>query len=259
MGALARILDVAPPRGQVARMTRDVEEMAERLAAEEHTRARFIGKVSHELRTPLTVIRGYAYTLQRQESDTGKLAKLDVITAECERLGYLVEDLLELSRARAGELRVTAEVLVLEECVDGLVEALRPVADQRSVRLETCWDCPSVLVQGDHNRIRQIFANLLTNAIKYAPSGTPVRISGVLEDDQVAVSVEDAGRGIPESDLPYVFDEFFQASGGEPGAGLGLSIARELVLAHGGAIDVRSGDGRGTCFTVTLPICPELS
>jgi signal transduction histidine kinase len=259
MGALARILDVAPPRGQVARMARDVEEMAERLAAEEHTRARFIGKVSHELRTPLTVIRGYAYTLQRQESDAGKLAKLDVITAECERLGYLVEDLLELSRARAGELRVAAEKLALRDCVDGLVEALRPAADQRNVRLETRWECPQVLVEGDHNRIRQIFANLLTNAIKYAPPGTSVRLSGVREGDHVAVSVEDAGRGIPEADLPYVFDEFFQASGGEPGAGLGLSIARELVLAHGGEIGVRSADGHGTCFTVTLPVCPGRS
>jgi signal transduction histidine kinase len=257
MGALARILEVGPPRGQVARMTRDVEEMAERLATEEHSRARFIGKVSHELRTPLTVIRGYAYTLQRQESDAGKLAKLDVITAECERLGYLVEDLLELSRARAGELRVAAEALVLQECVDGVVDALRPVAAQRDVRLATSWDCPFLRVQGDPNRIRQIFANLLTNAIKYAPPGTPVRVSGALEGDQVAVSVEDTGRGIPEADLPYVFDEFFQASGGEPGAGLGLSIARELVLAHGGEIGVRSGDGRGTCFTVTLPICRE--
>jgi signal transduction histidine kinase len=257
MGALARILDVAPPRAQVARMTRDVEELAERLAAEEHTRARFIGKVSHELRTPLTVIRGYAYTLQRQESDAGKLAKLDVITAECERLGYLVEDLLELSRARAGELRVEAEALSMEECVAGVVEALRPVADQRRVRLQTHWECPGARVIGDRNRIRQIFANLLTNAIKYAPAGTPVGVSGVIDGDQVVVSVEDAGRGIPEPDLPYVFDEFFQAAGGEPGAGLGLSIARELVVAHGGQIGVRSTSGSGTCFTVRLPVCAE--
>jgi signal transduction histidine kinase len=257
MGALARILDVAPPRGHASRMARDVEEMAERLAAEEHTRARFIGKVSHELRTPLTVIRGYAYTLQRQESDANKLAKLDVITAECERLGYLVEDLLELSRARAGELRVEAEALAMQECVAGVVEALRPVAEQRGVRLETHWDCPGAHVMGDRNRISQIFANLLTNAIKYAPVGTPVGVTGMVDGDRVVVSVKDTGRGIPEADLPYVFDEFFQAAGGEPGAGLGLSIARELVLAHGGEIGVHSSSGHGTCFTVRLPAGAE--
>ena len=111
-----------------------VNGMAARLAREGHARASFIGKVSHELRTPLTVIRGYTYTLQRAEDDPAKTAKLDVITGECERLAYLIEDLLELSRARTGELRIASEAFALRDCVAEVSERLEPVAGQRDVR-----------------------------------------------------------------------------------------------------------------------------
>ena len=110
--------------------------MAEELALEGHARARFIGRVSHELRTPITVIKGYVYTLGRTQTDSDLLAKLDVINGECERLAYLVEDLLELSRSRSGELRVGSEVFLLRDCLDEVVERLQTVADQRRIQLE---------------------------------------------------------------------------------------------------------------------------
>ena len=143
-----------------------VEELARLLAREERARAEFIGKVSHELRTPLTVIKGYVYTLHRSECDPGKAAKLDVIDGECERLGYLIEDLLELSRARAGELRVNAEVFPLETCVSEVAERLQTVAEQGGVRVRLDWACNGGLVRGDQNRVRQIFANLISNALR---------------------------------------------------------------------------------------------
>jgi signal transduction histidine kinase len=256
MRPLARALERSlGARSEHERMARHVEEMAERLAREEHTRARFIGKVSHELRTPLTVIKGYVYTLQRSESDPKKLAKLDVINGECERLAYLVEDLLELSRSRAGELRVTPETFALRACVDEVVERLRTVAVQRGVEVEVTWDAEGDMIRGDRNRVRQIFANLLTNGIRYAPPQSTVTVHGERVGAELAVSVDDRGRGIAESDLPYIFDEFFQGAGrSEPGAGLGLAIARELAEAHGGRIDVRSVLGGGTSFTVRLPV-----
>ena len=235
------------------RLRASVEDLSAQLAREERARAEFIGKVSHELRTPLTVIKGYVYTLHRSESDPSKAAKLDVIDGECERLGYLIEDLLELSRARAGELRVQAEVFPLERCVREVAERLQTVADRGGVHVRLRWECNGGLVRGDQNRVRQIFANLITNGIKYAPPGTDVTVRGARSDGELEVSVEDAGRGIPAADLPFIFDEFFQSDRAEPGAGLGLAIARELTEAHGGSIDVESAVGGGTRFTVRLP------
>ena len=176
-----------------------------------------------------------------------------MIDGECERLGYLIEDLLELSRARAGELRVHAEVFPLERCVSEVAERLQTVAERGGVRVRLDWSCNGGLVRGDQNRVRQIFANLITNGIKYAPPGTDVTVRGTQAGDALQVDVEDGGRGIAEADLPFIFDEFFQADRPEPGAGLGLAIARELTEAHGGSIDVRSAVGSGTRFTVTLP------
>jgi two-component system, OmpR family, sensor histidine kinase BaeS len=259
MGQLTRALERSiPGRLDRERMSRRVEEMAERLAQEEHTRARFISKVSHELRTPLTVIKGYVYTLQRAEQDPAKLARLDVINGECERLAYLVEDLLELSRARAGELRVASEAFPLRACVEEVVESLRTVAEQRQIEVELEWRADGELVMGDRNRVRQVFANLLTNGLKYAPAESQVTVRGELDGAELAVSVEDRGRGIAANDLPHVFDEFFQGSDRPaPGAGLGLAIARELTEAHGGSIGVRSALGEGSCFTVRLPVWSE--
>jgi signal transduction histidine kinase len=254
MGSIARVLELGG-RGERERMAARVERMAERLAEEEHARARFIGKVSHELRTPLTVIKGYVFTLRRGEHDPARLAKLDVIDAECERLAYLVEDLLELSRSRAGELRLSHDAFALRGCVEEVVERLRTVAEQRNVAVDMTWEADGELIRGDRNRVRQIFANLLTNGIRYAPPNSAVTVSAHREGDQLAVCVDDHGRGIAESDLPHIFDEFYQAAGrAEPGAGLGLAIARELTDAHGGRIEVQSVLNAGTRFTVRLPV-----
>ena len=229
-------------------------DLAGRLAFEEQARAAFIGKVSHELRTPLTVIKGYVYTLQRGEADSAKAAKLQVIDGECERLSYMIESLLELSRVRSGRVRVCDTSFPLRACVEEVAERLRAVAAHRDVGIDVSWDCPDVAVSGDENRLRQVFANLIGNAIKYAPPGTDVVVAGEATAGSVTVCVEDRGRGIAEADLPFIFDEFFQApERSEPGAGLGLAIARELTEAHGGRLDVSSRVGEGARFTVTLP------
>ena len=135
-----------------------------------------------------------------------------------------------------------------------MAERLRAVARHRDVGVGVEWSGDDATVSGDENRVRQVFANLIGNGIKYAPPGTDVTVTADSGDAAVAVSVEDRGRGIAEADLPFIFDEFFQApERSEPGAGLGLAIARELTEAHGGRIDVSSRVGEGTRFTVTLP------
>jgi two-component system sensor histidine kinase BaeS len=250
---------VRMPAPELEPLAERVAELSGRLAREEHSRASFIGRVSHELRTPITVIKGYAYTLQRAQPDGAAAAKLDVINGECERLAYLVEDLLELSRAQAGELRISSQLFPLRECVHEVADRLRPVARDRDVGIEVDWACDGARVMGDENRVRQIFANLLTNGIKYAPAGTHVTVLGEQDGSQLVVSVADCGRGIAERDLPHIFEEFFQAPDrSEPGAGLGLAIARELTEAHGGSIAVESRLGEGTTFCVRLPAWTEV-
>jgi signal transduction histidine kinase len=140
-----------------------MEDLAGRLAYEERARAAFIGKVSHELRTPLTVIKGYVYTLQRGEGDLARAAKLHVIDAECERLSYMIESLLELSRVRAGHVRVCETPFALRPCVEEVAERLEAVANHRGTAIRVAWSCPDAVVSGDENRVRQVFANLIGN------------------------------------------------------------------------------------------------
>jgi signal transduction histidine kinase len=240
--------------GDVERLARDARDLGARLARERDARAHLIGKVSHELRTPVTVIKGFAYTLRRTERDPARAAKLDIVDGECEHLAYLIEGLLEVSRAQADELRLADGEFPLRDCVERVVERLRTVAEQRGVAIDLRWSGNGAAVRGDENRVRQIFANLLTNGIKYAPPGTSVSVSGDTSGRELAVTVADCGRGIADADLPRIFDEFYQAPDrSEPGAGLGLAIARELAIAHGGRIDVASAEGAGARFTVVLP------
>ena len=198
-----------------------VNGLAARLAREGHSRANFIGKVSHELRTPLTVIKGYVYALRRVEDDPARAAKLDIINGECERLAYLVEDLLELSRAQAGELRVSAELFSLRDCVEEMTQRLaaaRPSSATSSYRPAVAGR-NGALVMGDENRVRQILRTWSPTA-----SSTPRRARrsasrATAPATSCEVSVSDSGRGIASAAVPHIFDEFYQAPGGaEPGA-----------------------------------------
>ena len=204
--------------------------------------------MSHELRTPLTVIKGYVYTLQRAEADSAKAAKLDVIDGECERLSYMIESLLELSRVRAGHARVCTAMFPLAAVRGGGRRA--PAgrrASPRCGRRASSGRATTRPSSGDENRVRQVFANLIGNGIKYAPPGTDVTVTAASGRRHASPSRSRiAGRGIAEADLPFIFDEFFQApERSEPGAGLGLAIARELTEAHGGRSTSRAGSERG--------------
>ena len=220
---------------EIDRLEARLAAMAEELALEGHARARFIGRVSHELRTPITVIKGYVYTLGRTHTEPELLAKLEVINGECERLAYLVEDLLELSRSRSGALRVGSEVFLLQDCLDDVVERLQTVADHRRVHLDMHWGCEGMLVRGDQNRVRQIFANLLTNG-STAPRYTPSRYRRDLRRE-VAVAVEDRGRGIAEHDLPRVFESFSRYRPLRTGRRPGTRSRPRPRGAHGGTIE----------------------
>ena len=232
-----------------------------RADAESANRAKddFLSTVSHELRTPLNAMLGWASLLRSGTLDQARRARaIEAIFNNASRQARLIEDLLDVSRIVAGRASLDKEELALVDCLRGAVEAVMPMAESQglTLRLEPI---PDVAVAADPRRLEQVFLNLVSNAVKFTPSGGRVTIDAARNGDTVAVRVADTGTGIDPAFLPHVFDRFRQGDATSSrrvgGLGLGLFIARHLVEAHGGAIAAASaGRDCGTTFTVTLPV-----
>ena len=212
--------------------------------------------MNHELRTPLTAIQGYAETL-RQDDVVWDLSSqerfLDSIASESARMGRLVGDLLDFSAIDSGTLRLVADWCDLPL----VLEAAKRCIPEGSIALRTAPDLPAVW--GDHDRLEQVFVNLLDNAVRHAADGTPADVEVDARTDSggetVVVRVHDDGAGIPPSLADRVFLPHARGSTSAPGAGLGLAIARGIIDAHGGTIGLEPCD-RGTTMVVTLPVEP---
>ena len=217
-----------------------------------------VSTVSHQLKTPLTSIRMALYLLLDDKVGvlTGKQEELLLAAREdCDRLNAIVEDLLDIARIQSGRVQMDCHPVAPAALVMESGEAFKSAAHDRGVALRT--DVPPDLpeVRADTTRIHHVFANLLTNAIKYTDPGGTVTISARADADLVWFSVADSGRGIPAEYIGRVFDQFFRVpdEGSTTGAGLGLAIAKEIVDAHNGTIRVESAQGAGTTFSFSLP------
>lgn len=223
-------------------------------------RQEFVATVSHELRSPLTSIVGSARTLRKRgpamsQHDTDEF--LTVIERQSDRLLQLIDDILFASRIEAGENRLRREPIEVVRIVEGVVSSFRAREHVQRVRLVAPPQSNALGAIGDPNGLEQVLTNLVDNALKYAPGDSPVTVSLAEAGEEVAITVSDLGPGIPESDLPHIFERFRQAtgrSGAAPGVGLGLYITANLVAAMGGRIWVRSEEHQGTSFTFTLPM-----
>ncbi len=249
-----------PSADELGELATHFNQMAETLERIEARRRDLIADVAHELRTPLASIAGYMEGLldgvMPAQPETFHRAHREAI-----RLQRLVDDLQELSRAEAGQVPVHPRPVEVRGLTEAAATRLRPQFDDKDVALTV--DVPRGLppVLADPDRIGQVLTNLLGNALQYTPAGGRVEIRARREDGSVAIAVVDTGIGIPAEHLPHVFDRFYRvdrsrarASGG---SGIGLTIARHLVEAHGGSIHAESaGPGRGSTFTVTLPAVP---
>jgi signal transduction histidine kinase/ActR/RegA family two-component response regulator/transcription elongation GreA/GreB family factor len=219
----------------------------------------FVSIVSHELRTPLNAILGWTDMLQRGILPPEKSARaLQSVHDNASRQARLIEELLDFSRVSSGRTSLQIEPVDVREMIRGVVESMIPTAVARAVDLQLS-PVPPVVVRGDVRRLEQICFNLIDNALKFTPEGGRVSIDVRLDRGQVEIAVKDTGAGMDPEFLPYVFDRFRQAdsttSRTHGGLGLGLSIARQLVEAHGGTIAAHSeGKGAGSAFTVRLPI-----
>lgn len=220
---------------------------------------RFIGDASHELRTPLTSVRGYAELYQSGATDDAPMV-IDRISEEAGRMSLLVEDLLALVRMDEGRPLAKNRVDMLELVLE-TAESARAGFPNRTVQVvNETGDVPIVI--GDVNRLHQVLGNLVTNALRHAGEDAEVKLRLDKRDGHVIVDVEDNGRGIPAEDVPHLFERFYRPdvsrSRASGGSGLGLSIVKGLVEAHGGTVSVDSEEGQGTRFRIDLPEAPEV-
>ena len=231
-----------------------INYMAEELGNTDKMKNEFISSVSHELRTPLTAIKGWSETILDAGDDRETIQKgMRVIISETDRLSLMVEELLDFSRMQSGRLKLIIEKIdllaELEEAVLMYTEkARREQLDfQYEERLE------AAIVMADKNRLRQVFINIIDNAIKYSDAGGKIRILAAAEGDYFVVSVSDTGCGISPEDLPKIKQKFYKANLTRRGSGIGLAVADELVSSFGGSIDVQSTHGEGTTVTIRIP------
>jgi len=232
--------------------------MTASLRQADQAKTAFIADVTHELRTPLTVIKGTIETLEDGALDDleGRGPLLSSMQRETERLIRLVNDLLVLTRADAGALKLDTQSVNLADLARSRCETLASLAQNRQVDLQVKTD-ESAKVRGDPDRLAQILDNLLDNAISHSPTGSCVTIHLQQAGNELQCSVSDSGSGIPAEHLPFIFERFYRADAARDrqigGSGLGLAIVRALVLAQSGRVTAESLEGRGTTITFWLP------
>lgn len=241
---------------EIGKLTMALNQTLARLETLFRTQQRFLADVSHELRTPLTTIRGNMDLMRRMGGADPEA--LDDIQAELERMTRLVNDLLLLARADVGSLPIDRQRVALDTVVLDVYRQLSLLNPPVEVRLE---EVDQVAVLGDADRLKQLILNLADNAIKYTPAGGKVCLRLFKSETEAHVEVADTGIGIPEEDLPYIFDRFYRVDKARTrahgGSGLGLSIVKWIVDVHGGSIYATSDLGEGTTFHVTLPLLSE--
>ncbi len=259
-GDLTERVPVPEKMDELGRLAATFNSMIARLQAAFERQKQFTSDASHELRTPLAVMRGeLEVTLRRARTPEEYQRTLGSNLEEIIRLSRLVEDLLMLARADAGRVELRCEPVNLTELCRKTVEYISPLADERAQTLTYQAPPQTVTINADQQRIKQLLLNLLDNAIKYTGHCGAITLSLTTENQHAVLAVADTGRGIPAEDLPHVFERFFRRSAmttdrSAAGSGLGLSIVNWIVEAHGGQIEVSSELGKGSVFTIRLPL-----
>ncbi len=249
---------IADRTGELAELNRQLTARNEDLARASRLKSEFLAGMSHELRTPLNGIIGFSDLLG--EEGAGPLAPrqkrfVDHIRQAAQHLLELINEVLDLSRIEAGRIELQQETFAVAEALSEVLASADPFASAKQIELESQVD-PELLVRADRVRFKQIFYNLVNNAVKFTPERGRVVVEAYQEDSDLCFSVTDSGTGIAADELEVIFEEFHQGattSSTKEGTGLGLAITKRLVESHGGKISVRSELGKGSCFTFTMP------
>lgn len=244
------------PRDEVDRLNISINRMAEGLAATDRMKNEFISSVSHELRTPLTSIKGWVETMQQLDdpADENYRKGLAIIGSETGRLYNMVEELLDFSRLQNGRMTVSSRPLDLVAEITDAVLFMEPRCNQLALELEYTEPESVIPVQADPDRLRQVFINVLDNAVKYSVAGGRITVKVWAGRKKAFVEIMDQGRGIPPEDLESVKTKFYKGRNAVRGSGIGLALVDELMEAMDGTLDIHSTLGRGTVVTLGLPL-----
>jgi len=245
------------------RLIEQLQVANEKLQAIDKMKSDFISVASHELRTPLTTIKAFVELIVMKPGmpEKQKAKIMNIVNVEADRLSLLIADLLDLSRIESGTMMWRMTSVSLEDIIRNTITNMGPLIEDKGLRLTTTFGSPLAHLFGDHDRLIQVMTNILSNAVKFTPRGGAIHIAVRQETApraQIVVEISDTGVGIPAGDLDMIFEKFHrsgdQLSNPMDGTGLGLAIARQIVEYHGGRIWAESTLGRGSVFTVTLPL-----
>lgn len=240
---------------EVGDLAESFNAMAASIREEDEKKREFLQNLSHELRTPLSYIKGYSELLQQPNAEHGHIAA--ILYRESERMERMVSQILDLTKLEGGEEKIAHELLALSEIALSAIDNTAVKWRDRQQQVETNLD-EDILVYGDEDRLLQVLVNLLDNAIAYTADGGSITVSLRSESSEAVLEVGDSGPGIPEEHLPYIADRFYRVEKGRTrgggGAGIGLSIVKQIAELHGGRLKVESSEGNGTRVQVWLPL-----
>lgn len=241
---------------EIGELCDTINYMASELSEAENLKNDFISSVSHELRTPLTAIKGWGETAKMSLGTDEALVKrgLDVVLSEADRLSGLVEELLDFSRMETGRLSVVSQPLNISELLGESVDMYIELARKQGIELIFTRPAEDITVLGDPNRLKQVFINVIDNAVKYTESGGQVLVDQTAEEGCVRIAVKDTGVGIPAQDIDRVKEKFYKANKTVRGSGIGLAVADEIIKQHKGLLFIESTEGAGTTVTIVLPL-----
>lgn len=239
---------------EIGELCDSINYMADELSNTEQMKNEFISSVSHELRTPLTAIKGWSETLTSMGDDKETFRKgMRVITSETERLSQMVEELLDFSRIQDNRLQLQKATIDILAELGETVLIYQERARALGIKLDYYEPEMLPFVYGDKNRLRQVFINIVDNAIKYSDKGDTVSVEAYEQEGDIVITVSDTGMGISKEDLPKIKTKFFKANHTRRGSGIGLAVADEIIARHNGTLTIDSEQGVGTTVMITLP------
>ncbi len=251
-------LRIAPPEthDEIRELAETFNEMLEKIQQVFISQKQFIQDVSHELRTPLTIMRGeLEVALKRQRSPQEYSSILQSSLEETAKIGKLLENLLALARLDSSSVSLARDTVDISAIMRDILDDMEILAHQKGIEIDFVSQ-EGIILPIDKDQIMRSFINILENAIKYTPEKGHISVEVIRENAYAIITITDTGIGIPEQDLPHIFDRFYQAdsSRSSAGFGLGLSIALSIIEAHGGSITVESTPKQGTTFLISLPM-----
>lgn len=244
---------------EISELCQSINYMASELKNADTIKNDFISSVSHELRTPLTAIRGWGETIKMSIGNDDEIVRrgTDIVLGEADRLSGLVEELLDFSRMQSGKLSLNLTEMNIINVLEEAVYMYRETAKQQNIHLTYVQTTDVAQVMVDQNRIKQVFINVIDNAIKYSQAGGSVTVGATKEDGCVRITVSDTGVGINPKDLDHVKEKFYKANKNVRGSGIGLAMADEIVKQHNGLLLLESEEGVGTTVTIVLALLAE--